>query len=163
VPPGYFLPAAICRRGHVEATNTKTRADLSERCATCGAVVLVKCPVCGHRLRGRFYVARVIVTQDYEPPDFCDGCGAPFPWVSRQGRIYELMNLLDDSELDPATELEVREQLEALSNPDVPDDEAARRWAKIKEKAPTLWEKTGAQRIIETVVTAAIKAQLDIK
>jgi hypothetical protein len=99
----------------------------------------------------------------YEPPDFCDHCAAPFRGVSRQGRIYELMNLLDDEDLDAATELEVREQLEALTQPDLPDDEAARRWARVKAKAPALWEKSGAQRILETVVTAAIKAQLDIK
>jgi len=44
-----------------------------------------------------------------------------------------------------------------------PSAGAARRWARIKAKAPTLWEKSGAQRILETVVSAAIKAQLDIK
>jgi hypothetical protein len=46
-------------------------------------------------------------TEEYAPPDFCIQCAKPFPWVSRQGRSYELMNLLDDEQLDPATELEV--------------------------------------------------------
>jgi hypothetical protein len=99
---------------------------------------------------------------EYSPPDFCDQCSAPFPWVSRQGRIYELMNLLEEEELDPATQLDVREQLEALSNPDIDEREAERRWRRVKNAAPGLWEKSGAQRILETVVAAAIKAQLGV-
>ena len=99
---------------------------------------------------------------DYTVPDFCDFCSAPFPWVSRQGRIYELMNLLDEQELDPATELDVREQLEALANPGLDEAEAKHRWTRVKEAAPALWGTSGAQRILETVVAATIKSQLGV-
>jgi hypothetical protein len=151
-----YHTGAVCVRGHVESEAVEYANEIPPRCAECGAKVITQCPSCSQRIRGTasgFYGG-------YSPPDFCDHCSAPFPWVSRQGRVYELMNLLDEEDLDPATELEVREQLEALTQPDVSEQEAARRWAKVKEKAPTLWEKSGAQRIIETLVTAAIKSQL---
>jgi hypothetical protein len=49
-----------------------------------------------HMIRGRYYVPGVIgVGHEYHPPDFCEDCGAPFPWLSRQGRIYHHENMLD--------------------------------------------------------------------
>src|SRR5687768_3994107 len=92
----------------------------------------------------------------------CDACGAPFPWLDRQGRIYELMNLLDGVGLDPATELEVREQLEALKNPDLDEAEAGRRWQRVPQMAPGFWEKSGVRPILETVISAAIRNQLGL-
>jgi hypothetical protein len=156
-----YHTAAVCRRGHVESEVVEYAGagEIPNRCARCGAEVLTACPSCETRIRG----AQGGVYGAYSPPDFCDNCAAPFPWVSRQGRIYELMNLLDEEDLDPATELEVREQLEALTNPDIDEVEAERRWKRVREKAPAFWAKSGAQRILETVVTAAIKRQLDIQ
>lgn len=150
--------AAICRRGHVETYLLTYAGAIPPRCATCGAKILTACPACGARIRG----GDGSITPEYTAPDFCDHCSSPLPWVSRQGRIYELMNLLDEEDLDPATELEVREQLEALATSDLPDDEQAKRWERVKRKAPGLWENSGAQRIIETVVTATIKSQLGL-
>jgi hypothetical protein len=72
------------------------------------------------------------------------------------------MNLLEEEKPDSATELEVREQLEKLTNPDLDQKDAERLWKRVREAAPTLWEKAGAQRILETVVNAAIKSQLGV-
>ena len=72
------------------------------------------------------------------------------------------MNLLDEQELDPAIELDVREQLEALTNSELDDAEAKRRWTRVKEAAPTLWATSAAQRILETVVAATVKSQLGV-
>jgi hypothetical protein len=77
--------------------------------------------------------------------------------VNRQGRIYELQNRLAEEDLDPASELIVREQLEALLDSDIEDEEAARRWSKVKELAPGLWEKSGARTIIDSLATAYIR------
>jgi hypothetical protein len=158
----YYTSAAICRRGHVETTMTE-RSEVLPRCARCGAEILTSCPECGHRIRGHHMVPGVInLGAKYQRPDFCDACSNPFPWASRQGRIYELMNLLDGEDLDPASALEVREQLEALAEPEMDEKEAARRWQRVKERAPGLWEKSGARNILESVVSAAMKSALGL-
>lgn len=89
-------------------------------------------------------------------------CGAPFLWVSRKGRIYELMNRLEEEQLDPATELAIREQLEALSKPDVDEGDELRRWERVRKLAPEFWEKSGAQTILSTVVSAVLKSKLGV-
>jgi hypothetical protein len=71
-----------------------------------------------------------------------------------------LQNLLDDEQLDPATELEIREQLTALSNSELSPEEQRKRWTAVKQLAPGFWEKSGARTILETVVSAGIKAGL---
>jgi hypothetical protein len=92
----------------------------------------------------------------------CDGCGAPRPWVSREGRIYELENLLDAEDLDPADELAVHEQLQTLVSADLDEDEERRRWERARKYAPGVWEKTGARSILDSVISAAIKSQLGL-
>jgi hypothetical protein len=74
----------------------------------------------------------------YNAPDFCEDCGTPFPWLSREGRIYLLQNILEESDLDAATKLRAREQLEALTDPDLEEEEQAKRWARFRNAAPTV-------------------------
>ena len=99
---------------------------------------------------------------DYTKPDFCDGCGAAFPWVGRTARIYELQNRLDEEHLDPATELIVREQLEALTDPDLDDDEQVKRWKKIMSTAPGFVTKAASQPIVTSLVTAYVQKALGL-
>ena len=99
--------------------------------------------------------------EEYRPPDFCEDCGEPFPWLSRQGRIYLLQNILDGAELDPAEKLRAAEQLEALSNPDLDQEEQAKRWARFKRAAPTVWAADRAQSIITTVLDAGTRAMVE--
>jgi hypothetical protein len=160
---GTYMPGAICRRGHVITSDTTTSGRLTSRCGECGAEVLTTCPACGKQIRGDYKVPGVLdLTGGYKAPSFCGDCGAPFPWVGRQGRIYELMNRLDQEDLDPATELTVREQLEALANPDIDEDEELRRWERVKKLAPDFWEKAGARAILVTLVSAYIKDKLGL-
>jgi hypothetical protein len=162
VESGFYRPAAICRRGHVITTNAQSALN-APRCATCGGETLTNCPSCGNQIRGRYVVPGVIgIGLEYEPPDFCADCGDPFPWASRQARIYELMNLLDNEHLDPAAELAVREQLEALADVDLDEEEQEGRWSRIRRLAPTLWEQSGAQQIITTLVLAEARARLGL-
>jgi hypothetical protein len=72
------------------------------------------------------------------------------------------MNLLDEQGLDPATELDVREQLERLASADLDDAEEKRRWQRVKQRAPEFWTQSGARAILETVVSAAIKSGLGL-
>jgi len=98
---------------------------------------------------------------DFSPPYFCDKCGAAHRWLSRQGRIYMLQNLLDEQTLDAATRLEVQEQLRALTQPDLPEDEPQRRCEKVGRLAPARWNSEPAQTVLDTVVSAGMKAALD--
>ena len=145
----YFTSAAVCRRGHVATIDLDRRAqgELLLRCTTCGAEILTWCPKCGTRIKGRHIPTGVAVAGKYVPPDFCDFCGAPFPWVGRRGRIYELENLLLAGEnLDPAIELDLRECLKALATMDPEDlgsEKEVKLWQRIRAAAPTLWEKLG--------------------
>lgn len=114
-------------------------------------------------IRGSYIVPGVIgIGSEYTAPDFCADCGHPFPWASRQARIYELMNILDEERLDPAAELAVREQLEALVNPDLDDAEQETRWTRVRRLAPTLWEKSGVQAIVTSLVLAEARAKLGL-
>jgi hypothetical protein len=54
----------------------------------------------------------------------------------------------------------VRDELEALRKPDLSEDDEKERWTRIKRLAPTFID--SGQPIIETVVTATIKAHLGL-
>ena len=157
--PSRFTDAIVCRRGHVYADDA-VRAHPAERCPECGAKLLESCDNCGTKIRGELEVPGVVSFVPFEPNDFCHNCGTPFSWAGRQARIYQLQNLLDEEDLDEATRLAVAEELEALATAPHNEEEEARRWQRIQQMAPGLMQ--SGQKIVETVVTAAIKAQLGL-
>ena len=154
-----YYAAAVCRRGHVAAEAIALEGQPPPRCSDCGAKVLTECDKCSARLRGVLN-ARHVTQLHYDPPDFCDHCGAPHPWASRTARLFELENILDEQDLSDADRLVVREQLQALRQPDVPEEEQQERWLRIKKLAPGIFNAGG--RIVETVVSATIKSQLGL-
>jgi hypothetical protein len=91
------------------------------------------------------------------PSDFCDYCGAPHPWASRQARIFELENLLDqDDSMDEPTRLKVREQLEVLArDPSADTATEAERWATVKKLWPNVVD--AGQTILVSVVTSEVR------
>jgi len=62
--------------------------------------------------------------------------------------------------LDEATRLAVAEQLHALADPDLSDEEQKERWGRVKKAAPGLWKH--GQNIIEGLVGAAIRSQVGL-
>ena len=102
LPVTVYEPAAVCRRGHVATSNMTDEGEPSPRCPTCGAMVLTECLACGYRIQGDELLSTL---GWYNPPDFCDQCGRAHPWASRQARLYQLENLLDEQDLDPADRL----------------------------------------------------------
>lgn len=158
---GEYMPAAVCRRGHVDVIDASLKAP-SSHCSTCGAEVLTGCSSCGHRIRGRYRVPGVIGGGSYSPPSFCDGCGSPFPWAGRKARVYQLQNLLDEEELDSAAELVVREQLQALLDPDLDDADQARRWKRVKAAAPGFLDRAATQPIVQSLLSAWLKQELHL-
>jgi hypothetical protein len=157
---GEYMPAAVCRRGHVYARDLQLSPP-ADRCETCGGTILTSCSSCTSMIRGRYRVEGVVnFAEEYSPPEFCFNCGSPMPWATRLARIYELQNMLDEEDLDEAARLTVSEQLTALQNPDLDEDEQVERWKRIRRLAPGLM--TSGQRIVESVATAAVKAQLGL-
>jgi hypothetical protein len=154
--PNRYLPAAVCTRGHV-ITSNMTHVEAADRCPDCGARVLKGCPECQARIRGICSIP--VGGESYEPPRFCDYCGAPFPWAGRRERIYELQNLLDDDEdLDEATKLWVREQLDLVLAADPTDEKEQRRlWQQLTDHAGDFLRHPRTQRIVDTIVTEAVK------
>ena len=154
-----YTHAAICRRGHLESLDMSVWAP-SPRCTTCGAVVLQSCPQCQARIRGLRRGSGAVLPH-WEAPPFCDNCGSPFPWAGREARIYQLQNLLDEEELDPADDLVVREQLQSLLNADLDEKEQVKRWKRIASKAPGFLDKAASQPIVQSLASTAVKVALD--
>jgi hypothetical protein len=162
-----FRAAAVCRRGHPESSNLD-RGYFSlnpERCPNCGADVLRSCQGCGRRIAGtsRATIPRggQILSPDYAPPDFCDGCGDPHPWASRQARIYQLENLLDQEDIPEPDRLVVAGHLQTLRNldPDEDPEQSRRLWKAVQRRAPGLFSGIG-RRVLDTVLDRAIRRAL---
>ena len=154
-----YAQAAVCLRGHAITGNTDYLSEIPARCSDCGAIVIVDCRACDQRIQG-YYDSGVLGGPAYRPPRFCDSCGAPHPWADRRTRIYELENILDAEDIGEAERLLAREQLEALRQPDLTEEEQVERWLKVKRYAPGLL--TTGRAIAESVMTAAIKAQMGL-
>lgn len=95
-------------------------------------------------------------------PSFCDDCGSPFPWAGREAHIYQLQNLLDAENLDPADVLVVREQLQALMDGELGEAEQATRWQRVKAAAPGFLEKAATQPIVTSLLTAWVKKEIGL-
>lgn len=139
----------FCRRGHFLGQD----GIADEFCVECGATAVRGCPNCGAP-------TGVLDEEAGKPAGFCRACGGAFPWVTRQGRIYQLENLLARENLDEATELAAREQLEALADPDLSAEEQRERWRRVKKLAPGLWQ--SGRTIIEGLASAAIRGQIGL-
>lgn len=156
----------MCKRGHVQQYQL-TAAPSPEQlgfCPECGAGVLGRCPECAIRIRGDLYIPGVHVAEDdFEPARFCDGCGAPYPWATRQDRIFELENLLDEEDIDDATRLLVREDLERLrtQGQDLDQDAELKLWRRVKDRAPGLVVGAGSA-LAQSLLSAYLQQKLGL-
>jgi len=141
--------SVFCRRGHFMGQD----GNEDRFCVDCGAAAVLGCPNCDS-------TTPVVDDKSCEPAGFCPVCGGAFPWVSRRGRIYQLENLLAREDLGEATELAVREQLEALADPDLSAAEQRDRWGHVRKLAPGLWQ--SGRTIIEGLASAAIRSQVGL-
>jgi hypothetical protein len=85
-----------------------------------------------------------------------------FARMSRSDKLRELQRLLIDLDLDSSTELELRNELRMLAGPELPLDEQRSIWMRIKHSAPALWQDSGAQQIVASLVTAELKRELGL-
>jgi hypothetical protein len=163
----FYLGSAVCRRGHVESAYLDPRrpdeTPVADNCTTCGARVLVACPACGLRIRGDYEVPGVISAVAPARPSFCDGCGGAFPWATREERIFELENLLDEEEVDEADRVVIQDQLARLRTAaDLTEKDEVQIWRTIKNRGGSALQSGPVQRVVEGLVSAAIRAQLGL-
>jgi hypothetical protein len=150
-----YYTAAVCRRGHVETPAVEYHGEeVAPYCSTCGQPILTACPDCETPLRGR---PEGWILASWDPSDFCYRCGHPFPWVSREGRVELLLTQLENADLPEAERLRAREQLEALRDPELGDQEQARLWSRFKQLAPTVWNSDAAQNVIGSLIEAGVR------
>jgi hypothetical protein len=158
--------AAVCKLGHVvraDAYDAPAADAPTDYCERCGTRVFHACPSCEEPIRGTPLSAMGLpMTDSWDRPDFCRRCSTPYPWASREARIRRLVNLIDGANVDSATQLAVREQLEALADPDIDEKTAERRWRKVRELAPGLWEQSGARTVLTSVMSEALKRALGL-
>jgi hypothetical protein len=158
--PGFEI--AICPNGHIAAFDDPDElyAPVAERatpaCPRCGRTILLTCPTCDVPIRARYSGPGGLV----EPSDFCDQCGDPFPWVGRQGLIYELEKRLEEDELDDPTRRAVHDELEGLRQARPGSEEEVARFQAIKRLAPRAWD--FAAPIIGGLISAEARMKLGL-
>jgi hypothetical protein len=135
----FRMGSAVCRRGHVITDQLRPDrledALVTRRCSECGGRVLTACPTCQRRVAGDLFVPGVLAFATPAAPSFCDGCGAAFPWASRDERIMELENALDEGGVADADLAIIRVQLDLLRSGDASEKDERKSWQTIKSRA----------------------------
>lgn len=119
------------------------------------------CVHCHTRIRGVYHRPHVVVVgpSGYEPPPFCDSCGAAHPWATIEQRIYELENILDEeTDIDEVDRVVISGHLAQLRQLEAGSDTAENVWRKIAARAGGFILSERAQPIIETLSKVAIEA-----
>ena len=135
-------------------------------CEKCGDEVETSCRECGAAVLGQMYEIlpvtgrKRLIAGAFQRPGFCSGCGGPFPWIDRAELISELVKKLDDEDLTPDEKLKAREQLEALADPDLPEEEQRERWEKVRDLAPKVLTASG--RVLERLAGEALRQALGL-
>lgn len=169
--------ASICFRGHVQSITSRSgmHHETTDSCPTCGAVVLVSCTSCDafipehptitsidHAARGTTVTLDVDhLIDSYERPAFCVKCGAAFPWLGRQERVWELENRLGQLVDDENERLVLAEQLQVLVSSELDEDETVSRWQKVAAIAGGGF-KTAMTDVGLPLVNAAVKSKLGL-
>lgn len=160
----YHQGAAYCRRGHGITQHIKPTepANVPDKCTRCGARVLSACGFCNLRIRGKHYSPMVLSVTAADRPSFCDGCGGAYPWATREERVFELENLLDEEEIDDADRVVVQDHLARLRSETLSEKEERQAWAAIKERGGEALKSGAVQRVLEGLVSAAIRSQVGL-
>lgn len=95
-PDGLHWDAQICLTGHVQSCGG-TPFDRKDHCTKCGAPCIDECPHCGEPIRG---VGVYASPASYVRPQYCHGCGHPYPWMEDRLRTSREM-LEHDDKLSP--------------------------------------------------------------
>lgn len=96
---GTYDTAQVCKNGHGINASFHDYPDLNlDFCKDCGEKTIIKCDNCDAEIQGT--IREITLIAEYVPPDYCGGCGEPFPWTQR--RIETATSLIEEfKELEP--------------------------------------------------------------
>jgi hypothetical protein len=101
-PDGRHFDAQICFNGHVLHSGG-TPFEPSAHCTKCGAPCIDDCPDCKEPIHGQALNGPGF---PYSRPDFCHGCGHPYPWMkNRLDTARALLKHADKLSADDQNEL----------------------------------------------------------
>ena len=92
--------------------------------------------------------------------DFCSRCGSPGPWLSRAKLIQWLKVQVQESNLEVARRLELKEVLDRIADMASDDTKAAAGWERLRSLAPKVWEK--ARPVIDVLAAEVVKKALGL-
>ena len=101
-PDGFHCDAQICLNGHVQHCDGMP-SESKAHCTKCGAACTDECPHCNEPIRG---VQLYRPAEEYSRPQYCHGCGQPYPWMDERLRTaHELLRHDDQLTLEERNEL----------------------------------------------------------
>jgi hypothetical protein len=91
-PDGIHCTAQICKQGHIQHCDGMPFSE-KVHCVTCGSKCIDECMHCQEPIRG---AVAYTDTSRYVRPQFCHGCGHPYPWMEE--RLRTARELLDNDD-----------------------------------------------------------------
>ena len=154
-PDGLHCDAQLCLNGHVQQCDG-TAFTPKAHCATCGAACIDACPHCNEPIRG---VPLYRSAEEYSRPQYCRGCGAPYPWM--ENRLRTALDLLrHDDKLTQADRTDLYEDLKyVMADPKADLFPAKKRLIEIKLAKATPYVKDGILDLIAKIAAEIVKGQ----
>jgi hypothetical protein len=90
-PDGTHCTAQLCKQGHIQHCDGSPFNE-SVHCTVCGSKCIDECTHCQEPIRG----ADAYRHMSYVRPQFCHGCGQPYPWMEERLRVAR--ELLDNDD-----------------------------------------------------------------
>ena len=155
IPEGYDI-AQICLFGHMVNNSAHDFPEHNKDfCTICGKKTIAQCPTCGMEIRGNLRNSGILMGEIYVP-DFCHGCGRPYPWT--QARLEAARELA--IELDTISDEEktiLAGSIEDLVREGPKTTLAATRFKKIVTKAGSVAAESFKEILINVVSETAKK------
>jgi hypothetical protein len=152
-PDGIHCDAQICLNGHILHWHGTT-FDSKTHCTKCGAACIDECTHCREPIHGAEKFTRV---DAYSRPQFCHGCGRPYPWMEDQ--IKTARELLSyDEKLTAEDRLAVLENLKyVVSDPTNTLAAAKRKLIEIKLENATDWVRVAITDLVAKTIAEIVK------
>jgi hypothetical protein len=156
---GTFDIAQICLNGHVITEMANDHPEYrKEFCNDCGEKTIMSCENCKTNIKGYHTIPNVIGFFHYNKPKYCEKCGYPFPWASRQ--LISAKELIDLTEnLNPDDKVELKSSIDELVKEGPKTVLAKAKYKKYISKAGYEFG-IGIKEILVDVVSETVKKAL---